>query len=172
MREMHERKNRDYAQDENWASNFERAATIASWFNDKIDKVFATMIGIKLARLAELKNGKVPNNESIADSMLDMDVYAVLWHAYYLERQTPKLQGAATAILNPSPAKYNCDYCKIPFTHPAIKTSLPGTDVHYFCSELCAQVWAAERTKAHSSQGQVGQDRAIIMTPGYSDNEG
>lgn len=172
MGAMHERKNRDYAQDENWASNFERAATIASWFNDKIDKVFATMIGIKLARMAELKNGKVPNNESIADSMLDMDVYAVLWHAYYLERQSLKGLSAASAVLNKRQEHIKCDYCKIPFTHPAIRTSLPGTDVHYFCRELCAQTWVSERTKAHSSQGQVGQDRAIIMTPGYSDNEG
>lgn len=86
IQNIHDRKNADYAQESNPWSNFERAAVIASWINNPLDKVFATLIGIKLARMAELLNGKKPNNESLADSFLDMNTYGVLWHANYLER--------------------------------------------------------------------------------------
>lgn len=83
MREVHESKNRDYASDENPYSNFEVAARIAGLFPDPIDQVFATLVGVKLARLAELKGkGKMPNNESIADTQLDLAVYAALWASY------------------------------------------------------------------------------------------
>lgn len=51
MRDLHKRKNSDYAKTDNPYSNFEFAARIASGFTDPVDKVFATMIGIKLARL-------------------------------------------------------------------------------------------------------------------------
>jgi len=83
---IHEKKSADYAKDDNPFSNFERAALLASWFDDPVDKVFVTMLGIKLARLAELLNGKSPKNESIEDSFLDYDTYAVLWYAYYLTK--------------------------------------------------------------------------------------
>jgi hypothetical protein len=84
---IHNRKNADYSQEGNPFSNFERAAILGSWFNDPVDKVFAILLGIKLARMAELSNGKTPNNESLEDSFLDHDTYSVLWHAYYLTKQ-------------------------------------------------------------------------------------
>lgn len=80
---IHTRKNHDYAQDGNPFSNFERAAELASWFKHEHDKVFVTMLGIKLARLAELtSSGKTPNNESVDDTFLDFCTYGVLWMAY------------------------------------------------------------------------------------------
>lgn len=85
IQEIHDRKSADYASESNAFSNFERAACIAEWFNDPVHKVFATMIGIKLARLAELLNGKRPKNESIDDSFLDQDTYSILFHSYYLD---------------------------------------------------------------------------------------
>lgn len=87
---IHNKKNKDYAQEGNPFSNFERAAMLASWFNDPVDRVFATLIGIKMARLAELLNGRTPVNESTADSFLDENTYSVIWHAYYLERRIPQ----------------------------------------------------------------------------------
>lgn len=87
MKAIHVKKSDDYAAKDPY-DNFERAAVIASWFDDPIDKVFATMIGIKLARLAVLKNAKrEPNNESVADSHLDETVYSAIWAAY--ERDHP-----------------------------------------------------------------------------------
>lgn len=83
---IHDKKNADYAQEGNPFSNFERAAILASWFNNPVDKIFATLIGIKLARLAELLNGKIPLNESIDDSFLDENTYSVLWNAFNQHR--------------------------------------------------------------------------------------
>ena len=85
---IHDKKNADYAQDDNPFSNFERAATLVDWFNKPIDQVFACMVGIKLARLAELRNGKTPNNESIRDSHMDLINYAALWGAYWDEAKS------------------------------------------------------------------------------------
>lgn len=90
---IHNKKQKDYAQEGNSFSNFERAAMLAQWFQDPVDKVFATLIGIKMARLAELLNGREPVNESTADSFLDENTYSVIWHAYYLEkRQKEKMR--------------------------------------------------------------------------------
>ena len=78
---IHDKKNEDYAND-NPYSNFETAAGIARGFRGT-DAVFATLIGIKIARLQELIGGnKTPNNESVEDSLLDLAVYAALWASY------------------------------------------------------------------------------------------
>ena len=80
IQSIHEKKNEDYTTEGKNYENFERAAIIASWFSDPIDKVFAIHIGTKLARLAALRSqGKKPNNESIDDTFLDLATYAVLW---------------------------------------------------------------------------------------------
>jgi len=79
---LHDRKAHDYSQDSNRYSNFERAAELVSWFKCPEDQVFACMIGIKIARLAELLNGKEPKNESIRDSFLDLINYSALWGSY------------------------------------------------------------------------------------------
>ena len=84
MRELHDKKNHDYARDDNAYSNFEFAAAIADGFTGE-DAVFATMIGIKLARLKELRGkGKDARNESANDSLRDLAMYAALWCSYAL----------------------------------------------------------------------------------------
>lgn len=88
MKAVHESKSADYAQDDNPFSNFEYSATVGERFTDPVDRVFATMIGIKLARLAELlSNGKTPKNESIDDTMKDGTVYWGLWTAYHRKKR-------------------------------------------------------------------------------------
>lgn len=83
MADMHDKKSADYATDTNYYSNFENAAISAS---TSVDAVFRTMIGIKLARLAELQGkGKTPKNESVMDSLIDLAVYATLYASYYEE---------------------------------------------------------------------------------------
>ena len=84
---IHVKKSHDYAQDDNAYSNFERAAIIASWFDHPVHKSFAMMIGIKLARAAELLNGKTAKNESVDDTMLDNFVYAGLFASYVRDRR-------------------------------------------------------------------------------------
>jgi hypothetical protein len=84
MRELHNSKNADYARNDNAFSNFEEAAQVAAGF-EGVDAVFATLIGIKLARLRELtRSKKTPNNESINDTRRDLAMYATLWCAYAL----------------------------------------------------------------------------------------
>lgn len=88
-RQLHDLKSHDYAQEDNVYSNFEYAAQVAAPFTDPVDKVFAMMIGVKLARLAELRKGKVPKNEPIEDSFVDLTNYAALFSA----RTIGKLRG-------------------------------------------------------------------------------
>jgi hypothetical protein len=57
MREVHEKKSHDYATEDNPFSNFEYAAQIVKAFTQPIDQVFAGIIGIKLARISELRKG-------------------------------------------------------------------------------------------------------------------
>jgi hypothetical protein len=88
MRDIHEKKNRDYAGNNNPFENFERAATITEWFNDPVDKSFVNLIGTKLARLSTLLNRITPpNNESIDDSFLDLATYIVLWKVYHIQKK-------------------------------------------------------------------------------------
>jgi hypothetical protein len=83
LRELHDAKSHDYAQDANSYSNFEYAATVAERFTDPVDRVFATLIGIKLARLAELTGaGKTPKNEALQDTRRDLANYSLIWCSY------------------------------------------------------------------------------------------
>jgi len=88
MREIHDKKSQDYAKDDNVYSNFEFAALVSDIFTDPVDRVFATMIAIKLARLAELGKGKSPKNESVEDSHLDLATYCTIWAAYRKRHQS------------------------------------------------------------------------------------
>jgi hypothetical protein len=80
MEETHDAKSHDYATTTNPYANFDFAQTLAARFGEPHDQVFATMVGIKLARLGELLgNGKTPKHESIDDTFLDLANYVVLW---------------------------------------------------------------------------------------------
>lgn len=83
---IHLRKNQDYANESNPFSNFERSAELVRWFTTSTDRVFIALIGTKLARIAELSDGRIPNNESLDDSFLDLVTYCALW-ASYVKRQ-------------------------------------------------------------------------------------
>lgn len=81
MKQIHDKKSQDYANDANRYQNFEEAAATAGC---SVDTVFAVLIGVKLARLRELlKSNKEAQNESIQDSRLDLAVYATLWLSYH-----------------------------------------------------------------------------------------
>lgn len=76
MKETHDKKNSDYANDLDPYSNFSFAASFAG--TQKL-QVYLTLLGVKAARLIELlgKN-KEAKNESIDDTLLDFAVYASL----------------------------------------------------------------------------------------------
>lgn len=76
MREIHERKNTDYANESDPYSNFTFSAKFAGVSQLQ---VYAVLLGVKMARLQELLGkGKVPKNESINDTLLDFSTYAAL----------------------------------------------------------------------------------------------
>ena len=82
LKELHERKNKDYATDANPYSNFEFASQLVALFNDPVDATFAAIIGVKLARLGELLGkGKTPQNESVRDTLRDLTCYSGIWTA-------------------------------------------------------------------------------------------
>lgn len=80
MREIHDRKNNDYADDDNPFSNFEGSARIAGV---SVPQAFMVLIGVKVERLRQLLGGdKEANFESVDDTVLDLSVYSALLKAY------------------------------------------------------------------------------------------
>lgn len=81
MAQIHDSKSQDYARPDNRYSNFEFAGQLGAMFSRKGDIAFAVLIGVKLARLSELQH-RPPQNESVADTRMDLAVYAALWASY------------------------------------------------------------------------------------------
>lgn len=100
IRTIHEKKNADYTEVGSAYQNFDRAASVISWFKDDNDKTYVNHIAAKLARLAVLlSSNQSPNNESISDSFLDLCTYCVLWRANYLYRKfTNKTYGTTINV--------------------------------------------------------------------------
>lgn len=90
LKELHAKKNSDYASDDNPYSNFEFSAHLVSQFTDPVDQVFAGIIGIKIARLGQLLGkGKTPKYESVDDTMRDLTNYCGIWTSMRRDRQKP-----------------------------------------------------------------------------------
>jgi hypothetical protein len=82
MAEVHSSKSHDYASNENPYGNYHFAGMLSKLFNNPDDAGFIGRIGEKIYRLANLENsGKVAENESIADTELDICVITALWMA-------------------------------------------------------------------------------------------
>lgn len=89
---IQEKKRNDYTSSTDHYENFKRAALVSGWFTDDTDKVFVTLITTKLARLASLlDSNKVPSNESIEDSFLDLTTYCALWSSYHESKKSSNL---------------------------------------------------------------------------------
>ncbi len=87
MRDTCAKKQADYANDDPY-SNFAFSGMLGAMFTRPIDVAFATLIGVKLARLSELsKSGRVSNNESVQDTRGDLANYAALWASYYWPKE-------------------------------------------------------------------------------------
>jgi hypothetical protein len=92
---LHRKKNEDYTGDKgNPFFNFDVAGDISKLFIEADDKVFATMVGIKLGRIAALRSsGKRPNHESVLDSFDDAIVYLAIWKAKIQQNQLRSFDG-------------------------------------------------------------------------------
>ena len=82
MKELHRRKNEDYAHEGSPYSNFELAAAIAGV---SVDTVFAVLLGVKMARLQVIAGKAEVNFESEVDNLRDAAVYAALRASYALD---------------------------------------------------------------------------------------
>jgi hypothetical protein len=76
LRDTLELKNSDYANIDDMFANFNKVACMNG---TSPRHVFLTMIGVKVARLAELSSGKHPKNEAMEDSIKDLMGYSILW---------------------------------------------------------------------------------------------
>ena len=85
LKGLHRRKNEDYAGDRGPFYNFEFADYFSSLFQNTRDKVYAVIVGIKLARLTIVLT-KRPENESAEDTFDDTITYITIWKADYMLR--------------------------------------------------------------------------------------
>jgi len=87
--EIHDRKSHDYASNDNPCGNYHFAGELASLFaHSPKDMGFVGRIGEKLYRLANLeKDGKIPKNESVEDTEIDIITIATLWIADRRQRR-------------------------------------------------------------------------------------
>lgn len=77
----------DYANDDR-LSNFKK---VGSMCGTSPEQAILHLIATKVARLSELFAGKTPNNESTADSILDLANYSILLHMAQEERVGPRV---------------------------------------------------------------------------------
>ena len=98
LKKLHASKNEDYASDTNPFMNFEITAQILSYFDNDMDRVFVWPIANKIGRIANLlsrakiadslsRTTKIPNHESVLDSLDDIAVYTLLWKAHIMRRE-------------------------------------------------------------------------------------
>jgi hypothetical protein len=83
---LHRTKNDDYSGGRGVFFNFEVADYIGNLFSNARDRVYATIIAIKIARLAVVLVATKVNHESIEDTFDDMILYGTIWKADYMSR--------------------------------------------------------------------------------------
>jgi hypothetical protein len=79
MKKVHDQKGHDYSSGGEF-DNFEFASSFAAPFSG-VERTFATILGIKFARLRALQ-GKEAKNESYEDTLKDITIYCSLWWSY------------------------------------------------------------------------------------------
>lgn len=86
---LHDKKSHDYASNTNPMGNYHFAGQLCLLFSaSPKDAGFVGRLGEKLYRLANLEsNGKIPLNESIEDTEIDICVITLLWMADRIGRR-------------------------------------------------------------------------------------
>lgn len=96
IKELHERKNQDYATGSNPFSNFDFADYVNQFALgcgcEPTHLPFINHISTKLSRLFVLLNGsRIVHNESIEDSFDDLATYVILWKTRYQKQNEPTI---------------------------------------------------------------------------------
>lgn len=83
MADMHDKKSRDYASEDDPFGNYHFAGRLGQLFNNAEDAGFVARIGEKMYRLANLENSnnKEVQNEPIEDTEIDLCTIMTLWMA-------------------------------------------------------------------------------------------
>jgi hypothetical protein len=88
MAEIHDKKSHDYASNENPYGNYHFAGLLSKLFDNPNDAGFIGRIGEKLYRLANLENNqKQPENETVAETEIDICTIVALWMASRRDRR-------------------------------------------------------------------------------------
>lgn len=83
--DLHERKQSDYAVPGNPFSNFEYAAREA---DVTVEQSFRVLLGVKDARVLNLLGSeRIPQNESVDETLKDRATYTLLWLAYRISQR-------------------------------------------------------------------------------------
>jgi hypothetical protein len=96
LKTLHRLKNDDYAGDNGPFFNFEFAETVGAIFKGARDKVYAIVIGVKLARLSVVLY-KQATNESVEDTFDDMINYATIWKSDWQSRNKKSIRSITEA---------------------------------------------------------------------------
>lgn len=91
---MHDRKSHDYASNSDPLANYRFAGELSKLFRDPTDAGLIGRFGEKLYRLSNLET-KVPRNESIEDTELDIIVIIGLFVASRRERRMKEIKDAS-----------------------------------------------------------------------------
>lgn len=85
----------DYAREDDFHTNFKTASMLATEFPDDY-KSYAVLIGVKLARIAQLLQKGETKHESVEDSFVDcLNYVALMYERYMEERAVAKRHGLA-----------------------------------------------------------------------------
>lgn len=98
LKRLHVTKNQDYSGGHEPFFNFDFAEYFSSLFKHTKDKVYAVIVGIKLARLSIVLQ-RSPNHESVEDTFDDIILYTTIWKSDYVSRKVksiPQLVEEAT----------------------------------------------------------------------------
>lgn len=88
MGEIHNKKSYDYASNDSPYANYQFAGKLSKLFNNPDDAGFIGRIAEKLYRLANLENNnKIPSNESVEDTEIDILTICALWMASRRDRR-------------------------------------------------------------------------------------
>ena len=91
LRELHERKNKDYATSTNPFCNFDFSSSVCSFALEcgckREHLPFINHVTTKLSRLfVLLSSGRNPENESVEDIFDDLATYIILWKCWNIQR--------------------------------------------------------------------------------------
>lgn len=90
LKGLHKIKNDDYAGDKGAFYNFEISEWFIGLFKGARDRVYAGIIGIKIARLSVVLY-KPPSNESVEDTFDDIITYTAIWKSDWMSRNKKSL---------------------------------------------------------------------------------